>query len=169
MSFPYKNILLIGATSGIGASLANKLISHGAKVTAVGSRQDRLDAFTKKHGEQANAIQYDITDTAGLDNFIQTCVNTPPFSYQTNSKSQGNSTPHRLRLPQRRRPITHTALAPFRNRPRGLPCRNQHQLHMYCESVREIRSRAAGQTVSYCPCCHGHASQSCAGGDVTRL
>jgi NADP-dependent 3-hydroxy acid dehydrogenase YdfG len=71
MSFQYRRVLLIGATAGIGAAMADKLIQHGASVIAVGRRQDRLDAFVKKHGaEKASAIAYDVTDSAGLDAFV---------------------------------------------------------------------------------------------------
>ncbi|KAF1973904.1 NAD(P)-binding protein [Bimuria novae-zelandiae CBS 107.79] len=45
MSFPFKHILIVGATSGIGRAMADKLIAEGIHVTAVGRRQDRLDAF----------------------------------------------------------------------------------------------------------------------------
>lgn len=72
MSFPYKTVLLVGATSGIGAGLTDKLVQEGAKVIAVGRRQDRLDAFVQKHGfAQAGAIKYDVTDRKGLDDFVR--------------------------------------------------------------------------------------------------
>ncbi|KAH7077181.1 hypothetical protein FB567DRAFT_608145 [Paraphoma chrysanthemicola] len=45
MSFPYKHVLLIGATSGIGKAMADHFITQGIAVTAVGRRQERLDAF----------------------------------------------------------------------------------------------------------------------------
>lgn len=81
MPFPYKRILLVGATSGIGAALADKFIQEGSNVIAVGRRQDRLDAFVKRHGsERASSVQYDITDTAGLDAFVAGYVaNTCPL------------------------------------------------------------------------------------------
>ncbi len=72
MGFPYKTVLLVGATSGIGAGLADRLVQEGSKVIAVGRRQERLDAFVQKHGaEKAGAIQYDVTDRDGLDGFVQ--------------------------------------------------------------------------------------------------
>lgn len=72
MGFPYKTVLLVGATSGIGAGLADKLIREGSRVIAVGRRQDRLDAFIANHGvERAGAIKYDVTDRNGLDAFVQ--------------------------------------------------------------------------------------------------
>ncbi|KAK3308582.1 uncharacterized protein B0T15DRAFT_111509 [Chaetomium strumarium] len=72
MSFKYKRILLVGASSGIGAALADRFILEGAKVIAVGRRQERLDAFVQKHGpEKASAVQYDINDRPGLDAFVE--------------------------------------------------------------------------------------------------
>lgn len=72
MSFNYKRVLLVGATAGIGAAMADKLILEGIKVIAVGRRQERLDEFVQKHGpEKASAIKYDITDRAGLDAFVE--------------------------------------------------------------------------------------------------
>lgn len=71
MSSPYKRVLLVGATSGIGAALADKFILEGSKVIAVGRRQERLDAFVEKHGgDKASGVRYDVTDTAGMDAFV---------------------------------------------------------------------------------------------------
>ncbi|OAA71847.1 oxidoreductase, short-chain dehydrogenase/reductase family [Akanthomyces lecanii RCEF 1005] len=79
MSFSYKNVLLVGATSGIGAGLADKFVQEGAKVIAVGRRQDRLDAFIQKHGAaKASAIKYDVTDRDGLDAFSDRVVKENP-------------------------------------------------------------------------------------------
>ncbi|GFP56979.1 uncharacterized oxidoreductase DltE [Trichoderma asperellum] len=59
--------------------MADKLIEEGAKVIAVGRRQERLDAFVAKHGpERASGIRYDVTDRAGLDAFVNKVVETYP-------------------------------------------------------------------------------------------
>ncbi|KAI9713950.1 MAG: hypothetical protein M1820_000680 [Bogoriella megaspora] len=72
MPFQYKIVLLIGATSGIGAAMADRLVHEGSKVIAVGRRQDRLDAFVKKHGQdKAAGIAFDITDRANTDSFAK--------------------------------------------------------------------------------------------------
>ncbi|KAH8587038.1 hypothetical protein B0O99DRAFT_665529 [Bisporella sp. PMI_857] len=79
MAFQYKRVLLIGATSGIGAAVADKLIVEGAKVIAVGRRQERLDAFIQEHGpEKASGVRYDVTDSAGLDAFVDGIVSNYP-------------------------------------------------------------------------------------------
>jgi NADP-dependent 3-hydroxy acid dehydrogenase YdfG len=72
MSFNYKRVLLVGATSGIGAAMADKLILEGAKVIAVGRRQERLDAFVQKHGpEKASGARFDVNDRAGMNAFVE--------------------------------------------------------------------------------------------------
>lgn len=71
MVFSYKTVLLIGATSGIGAALAEKLLEVGCQVIAVGRRQEKLDGFMKRHSaDKAAVIKYDITDLAGMDAFV---------------------------------------------------------------------------------------------------
>lgn len=63
MSFPYKNVLLVGATAGIGLAMAERMIENGIFVIGVGRRKERLDAFVAKHGpEKAAASQFDITE-----------------------------------------------------------------------------------------------------------
>ena len=70
MSFPYKHILIIGATAGIGRALASRLVQSGAKVTVVGRRKERLDEFVQEHGEdKANAVQFDIGDLDKIPGF----------------------------------------------------------------------------------------------------
>jgi len=72
MPFQYEHVLLIGATAGIGAAMADKLIQEGCKVTAVGRRQDRIDAFINKHGgDKASGTRFDISDSKGMDAFVK--------------------------------------------------------------------------------------------------
>lgn len=81
MSFPYKKILVIGATSGpqapqgssaaslpcpstaqlltstgIGQALATRFIRDGHNVIASGRRQDRLEALLQEHGSEKLSI-----------------------------------------------------------------------------------------------------------------
>ncbi|KAL4787375.1 hypothetical protein BJX76DRAFT_318987 [Aspergillus varians] len=72
MSFPYKHFLLIGATSGIGRAMAERLVESGAKVTAVGRRKDRLDTFVSRYGEEmAQGIVFDISQTDKIPHFAK--------------------------------------------------------------------------------------------------
>lgn len=62
MPFPYKKVLVVGATSGIGEALAAKLVDNGISVIVVGRRKEKLDAFVSKHGaDKASAAVFDIT------------------------------------------------------------------------------------------------------------
>jgi NADP-dependent 3-hydroxy acid dehydrogenase YdfG len=70
MSFPYKHALIIGATSGIGRVMADRLVQAGVKVTAVGRRKDRLDEFVQKHGEKmTSAVPFDISVQENIPKF----------------------------------------------------------------------------------------------------
>jgi NADP-dependent 3-hydroxy acid dehydrogenase YdfG len=72
MSFPYKHILLVGATSGIGKAMAEKLIAEGIHVTAVGRRKDRLDLFVSTHGSsKASSLSADIADLDSIPAFAE--------------------------------------------------------------------------------------------------
>lgn len=72
MSFQYKHVLMVGATSGIGAALADRLVQEGSKVIAVGRRQDRLDDFVRQHGkDKVSSYTFDITDKQKLDGFVK--------------------------------------------------------------------------------------------------
>ena len=75
MPFQYKHVLLVGATSGIGAAMAERLVHEGSKVIAVGRRQDRLDAFVQKHGkDKAGAAVFDISDRKSITSFVSKSV-----------------------------------------------------------------------------------------------
>lgn len=70
MEFPYKHVLVIGATSGIGKSLADRLIKAGSKVISVGRRIDRLDDFVARHGQnKAAAFPFDINKREEIPKF----------------------------------------------------------------------------------------------------
>lgn len=61
MNLPYNKVLLVGATSGIGAALAEKLVENGIFVIAAGRRKENLDKFVAKHGtHKAAGVPLDI-------------------------------------------------------------------------------------------------------------
>ncbi|KAM3074486.1 hypothetical protein ACMFMG_002711 [Clarireedia jacksonii] len=79
MTFPYKTILVLGATSGIGLALAEKFIAHGAHVIAVGRRQENLDELVQKHGaEKVSAVSFDITRLGEIEEFVRGIVKSHP-------------------------------------------------------------------------------------------
>ncbi|KAK3936463.1 putative oxidoreductase DltE [Diplogelasinospora grovesii] len=65
MPFPYKTVLVTGATSGIGRALAERMVAAGIFVIAVGRRQERLDELVKKHG--ADKVAGEAFDVSDLD------------------------------------------------------------------------------------------------------
>ncbi|OAF60565.1 hypothetical protein VC83_03294 [Pseudogymnoascus destructans] len=67
MTFPYKHVLLIGATSGIGKAMVERLIAEGVKVTGVGRRKDALEEFENAHPGLARGAALDITQ---LESFL---------------------------------------------------------------------------------------------------
>jgi len=70
---------MIGATAGIGAAMADRLVQEGAKVIAVGRRQDRLDEFVDKHGkDKASAIKFDLSKLDSIDGFVKDVTSNYP-------------------------------------------------------------------------------------------
>ncbi|KAL3422786.1 hypothetical protein PVAG01_04533 [Phlyctema vagabunda] len=79
MSFKYHTILIVGATSGIGFALAEKMINNGCHVIASGRRQDKLDKLRNKHGGQnINTVNFDITDLEGIPAFVNSVTKSYP-------------------------------------------------------------------------------------------
>jgi NADP-dependent 3-hydroxy acid dehydrogenase YdfG len=71
MPFPYKHVLIIGATSGIGRAMADHFIAQGLKVTAVGRREERLKEFVAQHGnDKASSMTFDIEKLDEIPSFI---------------------------------------------------------------------------------------------------
>ena len=71
MPFPYKKVLVIGATSGIGEALASRLVHEGSYVMVSGRRKENLEAFVHQHGkDKSSAVPFDITETEKIPNFV---------------------------------------------------------------------------------------------------
>jgi NADP-dependent 3-hydroxy acid dehydrogenase YdfG len=66
-----KVVAITGASSGIGEATALALAGAGAKVSLAARRKDRIDALADKLGDQAVAIEADITDEQQARAFIQ--------------------------------------------------------------------------------------------------
>ncbi|KAF2643608.1 short-chain dehydrogenase/ reductase-like protein [Massarina eburnea CBS 473.64] len=79
MSFKYNKTLIIGATSGIGLAYAEKVVQSGKKVIVVGRRQEKLDDFVQKHGnDKASAIVFDITNLSEIAQFADSVTSKHP-------------------------------------------------------------------------------------------
>jgi NADP-dependent 3-hydroxy acid dehydrogenase YdfG len=72
MPFPYKTVLVVGATSGIGFALAEKIIANGSHVIALGRREENLKSLVQKHGnDKVSIVQFDITSQAGIPAMVE--------------------------------------------------------------------------------------------------
>lgn len=65
MPFAYKKVLIIGATSGIGETLATKLVENKTQVIISGRRKDNLYAFVHRHG--SDKVKSKVFDIMNMD------------------------------------------------------------------------------------------------------
>lgn len=81
MSWPYKKVLVIGATSGIGEALAVRCIEAGSHVIVSGRREEKLVNLVHQHGEEkATAAPFDITALDQIPEFASKCLAIFPSS-----------------------------------------------------------------------------------------
>lgn len=58
--------------------MAEKLIQQGSRVIVVGRRQDKIDAFIRKHPSKAGGLAYDINNDQNLGNFVNSITSNYP-------------------------------------------------------------------------------------------
>ncbi len=61
-----KTAFITGATAGIGAAAARRLIADGWQVIATGRRADRLDALVEELGEACHPVALDMRDQGAI-------------------------------------------------------------------------------------------------------
>lgn len=66
--------LVTGAARGIGAGIAERLHNRGANVALVGLEPERLNELAQRLGEQAIAIEADVTDLQAMQDAVQTAL-----------------------------------------------------------------------------------------------
>ena len=69
IEFKNKNILITGATGGIGNELVKKFVSLGGNVLGTGTKTEKLDELKKKH-TSIKVKKFDITEHGRIEEFI---------------------------------------------------------------------------------------------------
>ena len=64
-----KNIIVTGATGGIGHSIVEKLNNTGANILATGTRKEKLDDLKSKFNK-INVLKFDISKIDEIEKFI---------------------------------------------------------------------------------------------------
>ena len=65
-----KNIIVTGASGGIGNSIVKKLNECGANILASGTRTEKLEELKKKF-EKVNILKFDISKSEKIEEFIE--------------------------------------------------------------------------------------------------
>ena len=65
-----KNIIITGASGGIGNSIVKKLYDNGANILASGTRIEKLDEL-KKNFEKIKILKFDISQSDNIEEFIE--------------------------------------------------------------------------------------------------
>ena len=65
-----KNIIVTGASGGIGNSIVKKLHESGANILASGTRNEKLEEL-KKEFERINILKFDISQSEKIEDFIE--------------------------------------------------------------------------------------------------
>ena len=69
-----KNIIVTGASGGIGNSIVKKLYDSGANILASGTRIEKLDEI-KKNFEKIKILKFDISQSENIEEFIENATN----------------------------------------------------------------------------------------------
>jgi 3-oxoacyl-[acyl-carrier protein] reductase len=65
-----KNIIITGASGGIGNSIVKKLYESGANILASGTRNEKLEELKKQY-ERINILKFDISKSEKIEEFIE--------------------------------------------------------------------------------------------------
>ena len=75
MDLNNKNIIVTGASGGIGNSIVEKLSKAGANIIASGTRLEKLEELKKKFGN-IKILKFDISQNTKIDEFIENATTT---------------------------------------------------------------------------------------------
>jgi NADP-dependent 3-hydroxy acid dehydrogenase YdfG len=66
-----RQILVAGASSGIGAAASRAIVARGGSVAMLARRKERLEELVEELGDRAVAVAGDMTDLEGLESHIE--------------------------------------------------------------------------------------------------
>ena len=69
-----KNIIVTGASGGIGSSIIKKLSEAGANILASGTKKEKLEEL-KKNFETIKILKFDISQSDKIEGFIESATN----------------------------------------------------------------------------------------------
>ena len=69
INFKNKNVLITGATGGIGNDLINKFFNLGANILATGTKTEKLNEIKKKY-ENVKILRFDISEHSRIEEFV---------------------------------------------------------------------------------------------------
>ncbi|SFD13830.1 NADP-dependent 3-hydroxy acid dehydrogenase YdfG [Chitinophaga sp. CF118] len=69
-----KVVVITGASSGMGAATARKLVQLGAKVVLAARREDQLKTMVQELGDNSMYVKTDVTRRSDLDNLIKQAI-----------------------------------------------------------------------------------------------
>ena len=69
-----KNIIVTGATGGIGSSIIEKLYETGANILATGTKVEKLNEL-KSNFQNLRTLKFDISQTEKVEEFIENATN----------------------------------------------------------------------------------------------
>ena len=69
-----KNIIITGASGGIGNAIVRKLNEEGANILASGTKHEKLEEL-KKNFEKIKIIKFDISQSEKIEDFIENATN----------------------------------------------------------------------------------------------
>tara|TARA_A100001011_G_scaffold390627_1_gene474450 strand:+ start:949 stop:1686 length:738 start_codon:yes stop_codon:yes gene_type:complete len=69
-----KNVIVTGATGGIGNSIVEHLILNGANVLATGTNIEKLEELKKKH-QKIKTLRFDVSEHEKIEEFIDSATN----------------------------------------------------------------------------------------------
>ena len=73
ISFKNKNILITGATGGIGNALVKKFVSLGGNVLGTGTKPEKLDQIKKKY-PNIKVKKFDISEHSRIEEFLDEVI-----------------------------------------------------------------------------------------------